>query len=132
MKRPTPRSTRTDTLFPYTTLFRSFRQHCEAGFQRRQQEFAAYTAEQENNKTQAIAVCEQIEEIAALDGAALLARTAALGDLRNAFEALGEFPRADARELRNRLDRGLDRYKQSIAHQHRSEDQTYELKSLIR
>src|SRR3546814_10666148 len=25
MRRPPPRSTRTDTLFPYTTLFRSFR-----------------------------------------------------------------------------------------------------------
>lgn len=98
-------------------LWADFRQHCDAVFQKRQQEFDAYAAEQENNKAQAIALCEQIEEIAALDGAALLARTAALGDLRNAFEALGEFPRADARELRNRLDRGLDRCKQSIARQ---------------
>src|SRR3546814_15855735 len=30
IRRP-PRSTRTDTLFPYTTLFRSFRYGCEAG-----------------------------------------------------------------------------------------------------
>src|SRR3546814_14040410 len=31
MNRRPPRSTRTDTLFPYTTLFRSFRQKVEEG-----------------------------------------------------------------------------------------------------
>src|SRR3546814_19350209 len=31
MIRPPPRSTRTDTLFPYTTLFRSTGGHCDSG-----------------------------------------------------------------------------------------------------
>src|SRR3546814_5079581 len=34
IRRP-PRSTRTDTLFPYTTLFRSHRQHCRGTTGRR-------------------------------------------------------------------------------------------------
>src|SRR3546814_11312413 len=29
MIRPPPRSTRTDTLFPYTTLFRAIEEHCD-------------------------------------------------------------------------------------------------------
>src|SRR3546814_18628751 len=33
IRRP-PRSTRTDTLFPYTTLFRSFRVETEVGYRR--------------------------------------------------------------------------------------------------
>ncbi|MGQ0696905.1 MAG: DUF349 domain-containing protein [Panacagrimonas sp.] len=99
-------------------LWGEFRRHSDAVFQKREQESAAYTAGLENNRTQAIALCEQLEEIAALDGPELLARAGALVELRSAFEALGEFPRADTRELRNRLDRGLDHCKKSIARQH--------------
>ncbi len=98
-------------------LWSEFRQHCDAVFQKRQQESAAHAAGLEHNKAQAIALCEQIEKIATLEGAELLAGTATLAELRNAFEALGEFPRADTRELRNRLDRGLDRCKAAVARQ---------------
>ena len=98
-------------------LWGEFRQHCDAVFQRRQQEFAAYTAGLENNKTQALALCEQLDRIAALEGTELLAQAGAMAELRSAFAALGEFPRADTRELRNRFDQGLARYEKSIARQ---------------
>ena len=99
-------------------LWGEFRQHCDAVFQKRQQAFASYTAGLENNKTQALALCEQLEQIAALEGPELLERAAALAELRCAFDALGEFPRAESRELRSRFDRGLDRCEESIARQH--------------
>ncbi len=99
-------------------LWGEFRQHCDAVFQKRQQEAAAFTADLENNKAQALALCEQIESIAALEGAELLAGTGTLPELRSAFEALGEFPRADTRELRNRFDQGLDRCRKAVARQH--------------
>lgn len=98
-------------------LWGEFRQHCDAVFQRREQESAAFAAGLEANKAQAIALCEQIEGIAALEGAELQARAGTLDELRGAFEAIGEFPRADTRELRNRLDRGLDRCKKALAGQ---------------
>lgn len=98
-------------------LWGDFRQHCDAVFQKREQESATYTAALEKNKTQAIALCEQIEKIAALEGPELLERAGARVELRRAFEALGEFPRAESRELRDRLDRGLDRCEKSMARQ---------------
>jgi hypothetical protein len=99
-------------------LWEAFRRHTDAVFEKRQQASAAYAAGLENNKAQAIALCEQIERLAALEGAELLARAEALGELRSAFDALGEFPRAESRELRNRLDRGQDRCAKAIARQH--------------
>ena len=99
-------------------LWAEFRQHCDGVFQKREQEFATYTAGLESNKTQAVALCEQLEKIAALEGPELLERAAALAELRKAFEALGEFPRADSRALRSRFDHGLDRCQESIARQH--------------
>lgn len=98
-------------------LWSEFRQHCDAVFQKREQEFAAYAAGLDGNKTQAIALCEQVEKIAALEGAELLERARTWVELRNAFEALGELPRADTRELRNRFDRGLERCEKSVAQQ---------------
>lgn len=98
-------------------LWGEFRQHCDAVFQKRQQEFDAYTAGLENNKTQALALCERLDQIAALEGAELLAQAGAMAELRGAFEALGEFPRAATRELRNRFDQGLERCEKSFARQ---------------
>ncbi|WP_428384219.1 DUF349 domain-containing protein [Nevskia ramosa] len=98
-------------------LWGEFRQHSDAVFQKREQDFAAYTAGLESNKTQAIVLCEQLEDIAALEGAELLARAGALEELRTAFKALGEFPRADMRELRNRFEQGLERCEASRTRQ---------------
>ncbi|MES2490150.1 MAG: DUF349 domain-containing protein [Pseudomonadota bacterium] len=98
-------------------LWGEFRQHCDAVFQKREQESAAFTAALENNKTQALALCEQVEKIAALEGPELLEGVRGLSELRNAFAALGEFPRAESRELHSRFERALDRCKASQSRQ---------------
>ncbi|MDO9451568.1 MAG: DUF349 domain-containing protein [Stagnimonas sp.] len=97
-------------------LWEEFRQHCDAVFQKRQQASVVYAAELDHNKMQAIDLCEQLEKMAASDAPELLARTT-LEELRSAFETLGELPPADARELRKRFDRGLDRCQASVARQ---------------
>jgi len=99
------------------TLWGTFRQHCDAVFQKRQQDFAAYTAALDGNKARALALCEQVEAVAALEGAELLARIGALGELRQAFEALGEFPRAASAELHSRFDQALKRCDAALARQ---------------
>lgn len=98
-------------------LWGAFRQHCDAVFEKRQQESATVAAGLESNKAQAVALCEQLEKLAALEPPASLER-ATLVDLRSAFETLGELPRADTRELRSRFDRGLKRCEAVIERQH--------------
>lgn len=118
-------------------LWSEFRRHCDAVFQKRDQESAAHAAGLEGNKAQAVALCEQIENIAALEGTELLAQAATLGDLRTAFEALGELPRADTRALRGRFEQALERCKASVARQHardaeRSWDDLFEAADRVR
>ncbi|MDB6090712.1 MAG: hypothetical protein JWN85_3496 [Gammaproteobacteria bacterium] len=98
-------------------LWEAFRQHCTAVFQKRQQDFAAYAAGLEANKSRGIALCEELEKVAALSGQELLAAARNLPDLRLAFEAAGEFPRGAARELRGRFERAFERCERSIAQQ---------------
>jgi hypothetical protein len=98
-------------------LWEEFRRHCDAVFQKRQRDFADYTAELETNKAKAVAFCEELEKTAALSGPALLEKAKDLPDLRLAFEALGEFPRGAARELRGRFERAVERCEKSLARQ---------------
>ena len=98
-------------------LWEEFRQHCDAVFQKRQQEYASYTAALDSNMARAVTVCEEIERIAGLSGQELLRSAQTLPDLRLAFESSGEFPRTEARGLHNRFERALERCEKSVAQQ---------------
>jgi hypothetical protein len=101
-------------------LWEEFRQHCDAVFQKRQQVFAEQSAGLEANKAKAGAVCVELEGIAALTGAQLLAGAARIPDLRVAFEEAGELPRGDERGLRARFERALERCERAVARQEAS------------
>jgi hypothetical protein len=98
-------------------LWEDFRQRCDAVFQKRQQEFADYATELEANKSKALALCEELEQIAALSGPEMLENAKKRSDLRATFEAIGEFPRGGARELRGRFERAFERCEKSVAQQ---------------
>lgn len=98
-------------------LWEEFRLHCDAVFQRRQQEFAEYSTSLDANKTQAMALCDELGSIAGLSGSALLQSADRVSELRAAFEALGEFPRGVTRELHSRFERALERCEASFARQ---------------
>jgi len=102
-------------------LWEEFRQQCDAVFQKRQHEFAEYSAGLEANKSKALTVCEELEKIAALSGPDLLAGAAGIPDLRAAFETIGEFPRADARGLNSRFERALQRCETALERQRASD-----------
>jgi hypothetical protein len=98
-------------------LWEEFRQHCDAVFQKRQQESNEYGAALEANKVSAVALCEEVEGIATRDGKELLAGSARATELRAAFEALGEFPRAEARGLHARFERALEKCERAVDRQ---------------
>jgi hypothetical protein len=96
-------------------LWSEFRGHCDTVFQKRQQQAADFNAALETNKSQGVAVCEELERISGLTGEPLLEGAARVADLRAQFEALGEFPKSDARDLRRRFERAVDRCERAVA-----------------
>ncbi len=98
-------------------LWETFRQHCDAVFHRRQQESNEYTATLEANKSRAVALCEELERIAASTGSELLLGDGKIADLRVAFEAVGEFPRSEARGLNARFERALESCERAVVRQ---------------
>jgi hypothetical protein len=101
-------------------LWEEFRQHCDAVFQKRQQEYAEHSAGLEANRTKAGAACAELERIAALTGSELLAGAARIPELRVAFEAAGELPRNDERGLRTKFERAVERCERAVARQEAS------------
>jgi len=97
------------------SLWREFRGQCDVVFAKRQQAHSDYLAALETNKAAATALCQEAEQVAALSGADLSAGAARTAQLRAAFEAIGEMPRAEQRKLRDRFDRALQLCQTRIA-----------------
>jgi hypothetical protein len=97
-------------------LWEEFRRHCDAVFERSAQESAAYGAALEANQARATALCEDVEQIAALAGDALADAARRLESLRAEFESL-ELPRASARDLRQRYARATERCRDALQQQ---------------
>jgi hypothetical protein len=104
-------------------LWEEFRQHCDAVFQKRQQDHAQFTATLEANRTRAIALCGEVERIAALSGAELAAGFKELPQLQEAFSTVGELPSGQSRDLQRRMERALENCETSIARQRAQNEQ---------
>lgn len=98
-------------------LWEEFRKHCDAVFAKRQQQHTEHKASLDASKDQAIALCAEAERIATLDGAEFIEGLKTLPALREAFAALGELPRAQARDLQNRFDRALNNCERKLSEQ---------------
>ena len=101
-------------------LWEEFRAQCDAVFKKREQAYAAQSAALEAAKAKAVALCDEIERIAA-PAAERAAAKAKMAEWRAAFEAFGELPRGDARNLRDRFERALTRYEAGLAQQDRQD-----------
>ena len=88
-------------------LWSEFREHCDAVFQKRQQAQVEHNSALEANKATAAALCEEIEQSAALDGHELFAAAAKVPQWRSAFETIGELPRSEQRALQTRFERAV-------------------------
>lgn len=92
------------------TMWEEFRALCNGVYERRQQEFAQQTATLGQAKTQAEALCEQIEQALEAGPSDRGSGEAQLREWHAAFDTIGELPRADARPLRDRFLRAMSRY----------------------
>jgi hypothetical protein len=103
------------------SLWETFRGHCDAVFQKRQQARVDYTASLQANKVRATELCEAAEELAARSGPALLEGAAKVAEWRSAFATLGELMRGEERGLRARFERALGRVQAALSRQRASE-----------
>ncbi len=96
-------------------MWEEFRALCNAVYARRQQELAQQDATLEQAKSAAEDVCKQIEQGCQEGPADRPSGEARLREWQDAFHALGELPRNDARNLRERYQRAMSRYDSLVA-----------------
>jgi hypothetical protein len=100
-----------------------FRALCDGVFERRQQAFAQASAALERSKSQAIALCEQLEQAALSPPADRATGQAQLPAWHEAFDSIGELPYADSRGLRERFQRAIGQYEALLAGQDQRESE---------
>jgi hypothetical protein len=98
-------------------LWEEFRKHCDALFQKREQQFAEHATRLEAHRSEAILACEEIERIASLSGSELVESARKLPELRLAFDGIGELPKGAGRELHRRFERAVERCDTAAAQQ---------------
>jgi len=96
-------------------MWEEFRALCNAVYERRQQEFAQQNATLEQAKSAAEDLCRQIDEASQEGPADRPSGEARLREWQEAFHALGELPRNDARNLHDRYQRAMTKYDSQIA-----------------
>jgi hypothetical protein len=107
-------------------LWEEFRQQCDAVYRRSQEEYAKFVTELESNKTRAVALSGQIEQLAQLEGSDLDAAAAQVRQAQNDFDALGELPRSESASLQSRFHRALEQYERAVVQQRsRNEQQSW-------
>jgi hypothetical protein len=97
------------------TMWDEFRARCNAVFERRQQEQVEQNAVLEQAKVAAEELCQQIEAASGQGPADRPGGEAQLRAWQEAFHALGELPRNDARKLHDRYQRAMTKYDALIA-----------------
>lgn len=108
-------------------LWEAFRQHCDAVYNKSKQEYTQLIVELDVNKTKALALCAEAEQLASATGAALLEGAARLKQLREEFRAAGDLPRAEANEIIRRFERALERFDAAVVQQRtRAEGERWE------
>lgn len=85
------------------SLWQEFRAACDAIFAKRQQETEALKEERQAAKQQALTILQELEAILALEGDAFWSARQRQESLGEAFQAVGELPRDDARDLVQRF-----------------------------
>jgi hypothetical protein len=108
------------------SLWEEFRALCDGVFERRQQAFAQASAALELAKSQAVALCEQVEQAALSPAPDRAAGQAQLPAWHEAFDALGELPYAESRGLRERFQRAIGHYEALLAGQDQREAESAE------
>jgi len=85
------------------TLWQEFRVSCDAIFAKRHQETEALKEERQAAKQQANTILQELDSIMALGGDEFLAARQRQESLAEAFQAVGELPRDDAKQLVQRF-----------------------------
>ena len=98
-------------------LWREFRGLCDAVFKKREEAYTLHAADLEAAKTRAIALCDEIEEATGVSAEDRPASNTKISEWHAMFGEVGELPRTDARDLQNRFERAIARYRAKLAEQ---------------
>ncbi len=96
-------------------LWKKFRAHCDAIFERRQQESESSRQERNEARSQAELIIDQLENLLYLSGEAFLIAKTEIDELTRQFQEIGELPKEDSKRITQKFYAALDRIQAKTA-----------------
>ena len=95
-------------------LWKHFRKHCDAVFEKRKQQSAEFKAELNANKTKVMDLCQELNQLSSGDLDTLLVNRERVQAIRQEFNELGSLPKANVKDLQKRMRDAQDKFEQAI------------------
>lgn len=102
-------------------LWDEFKLLCDAVFDKRRAQHSERVAGLKQTEGQAIALCEEAEELAKRSGAEIYTGAARLRELRDAFAAIEDLPRDSAQSIQRRFRKAVDQFERAMSQQRQRE-----------
>ncbi|HVF17643.1 MAG TPA: DUF349 domain-containing protein, partial [Steroidobacteraceae bacterium] len=102
-------------------LWEEFKQLCDGVFNKRRLQHTERMTELKQTEAQAIALCEETEQLSKRTGAELYSSAARIRELREAFNNLGELPRESTQRVERRFGRALEDFERAVGQQRKRE-----------
>ena len=117
-------------------LWKEYRSHCDAIFERKDKEREAFKSELDSNRKEAEKICETIESFSENSGQMLLDKRSDIESLTTNFESITPLPKNREREIRARFSAAIDKYENAIykdrmRQENESWNQVFALKSAL-
>ncbi len=95
-------------------LWKQFRKHCDAVFEKRKQLSAEFKSELNENKAKVVALCEELEKLGQQALPDLLNSRDRIAEIRQAYGEIGSVPKAQAADLQKRYKKALEDFDNKI------------------
>ncbi|MBN4055597.1 DUF349 domain-containing protein, partial [bacterium AH-315-K03] len=96
------------------SLWQEFRVFCDRVFEQRQLQSSEFKVKLNASKTQAEALCVEVETLGALNGKELLNACAELERLQLVFQALGALPKSSANAIKSKFSQAVERFEMKL------------------
>lgn len=89
-------------------LWKQFRTHCDAIFEKRSQENEALRGERDQAKVKALALINQLQEFLSLEGEDYFTARADIDQISTEFKTIGELPKNDSKDIFDRYNKVME------------------------
>ena len=117
-------------------LWKAFRVHCDAVFERKDKQTQEFKAELDKNLSEALSICDKIRELANRQDASILEARSEIDELKSAFNAIHPLPKNSEKKTKETFASAVKAFEKAIREYRQHQEaltwkQVFECKTMV-